>query len=203
MNVLKGAKWLAEATLFLSFISYTTSPITSMLGIQQLPLNNTIDLLKFTSISSCIITVIVVSAIFGFGYIVLTGWREQQKLPKAIRILIAFALGALAFSLSGPISSILPIPFLPTVITTILLWGMLRTISNLIPTKEAENITINAAIAAAQQIIKEVEPTAQSTEILETKLIGKSWKVSLLSNPSTRKYEIEIDAENGGVTRWA
>jgi hypothetical protein len=202
MNILKGVRRLSEVLLLLSFISFTASPITSLLGIQQPPVDNTIELLRFAIISGFVIILIAVLAVFGFGYIILTGWRQHRRIPKAIRLLLAFTLGALAFSLSGPISLILPIPFLPTVLTTILLWAALRAVSNLFPNLEPEPVKVDEAIASARYLVKQVDPTATNVDVLESKTNGKHWRVTMLSNPSARKYEIEVDMEKGGITGW-
>jgi hypothetical protein len=202
MNILKGVRRLSEVLLLLSFISFTASPITSLLGIEQPPVDNTIELLRFAIISGFVIILIAVLAVFGFGYIILTGWRQHRRMPKAIRLLLAFTLGALAFSLSGPISLILPIPFLPTVLTTILLWAALRAASNLFPNLEPEPVKVDEAIASARYLVKQVDPTATNVDVLESKTNGKHWRVTMLSNPSARKYEIEVDMEKGGITGW-
>jgi hypothetical protein len=115
---------------------------------------------------------------------------------------LAFTLGALAFSLSGPISMILPIPFLPTVLTTILLWAALRAFSNLFPNLEPEPIRVDEAIASARYLIKQVDSTATNIDVLESKTNGKQWKVTILSKPSAKKYEVEVDIEKGGITGW-
>lgn len=202
MNILKGVRRIAEVLLLLSFVSFTASPITSLLGIQQPPVNNTVELIRFVIITGLVIMFVAVLAVFGFGYLVLTGWRDHRRIPKAIRILLAFALGALAFSLAGPISMVLPVPFLPTVLTTILLWGVLRAISNVFPSQRPETVQVSEAIAVARHLVKQVEPNAETANILESKLDGKHWKVSLVSNPLARKYQVEIDAQTGGVSKW-
>jgi hypothetical protein len=202
MNILEGVKRLGQILLLLSFASFTASPITSLLGIQQPTVQSTSDTIRYFMVAGFIIMVIAVAAVFGFGYIILTGWREHRRIPKAVQLLLAFALGALAFSLSGPISLVLPIPFLPTVLTTILLWGVLRAVSNAFPSNEQDAVEIGEAIASARNMIKQVEPSAQNLDILNSKANGKCWKVSLLSHPSSKKYEVEIDMQDGDVTGW-
>ena len=202
MNILKGVRRLSEVLLLLSFVSFTASPITSLLGIQQPPVDNTVELLRFAIISGFVIILIAVLAVFGFGYIILTGWRQHRRIPKAIKLLLAFTLGALAFSLSGPISLILPVPFLPTGLTTILLWAALRAVSNLFPNLEPEPVKVDEAIASARYLVKQVDPTTTNVDVLESKTNGKHWKVTMLSNPSARKYEVEVDMEKGGITGW-
>jgi len=202
MNIIKGVKRLSEVLLLLSFISFTTAPITSLLGIEQPPMGNVIELIRYAIISGLVVIFIAIIAIFGFGYIILTGWRQYRKIPKAVRLLLAFTLGALTFSLSGPVSVILPIPFLPTVLTTILLWAALRAFSNLFPSLEPEPIRVDEAIASARYLVKQVDPFATNIDVIESKMNGKLWKVTLFSKPSERKYEIEVDAEKGGIIGW-
>ena len=202
MDILQGVKKLAEALLLLSFVSFTASPITQFLGIQQPPVNNTVDTIRFFIIVGFVAIAVAIAAVFGSGYLILTGWRDHKRLPKAIRLMLAFALGALAFSLSGPISTFIPIPFIPTVLMTIMLWGVLRAVSNAFPGPEPETVQVSEAIASARYLVKQVEPASQNIDILESKANGKSWKVYLLSQPSTRKFEVEIDMQNGGVRKW-
>ena len=202
MNILKGVRRLSEVLLLLSFISFTASPITSLLGIEQPPLGNTIELLRYAIISGLVIILIAVLAVFGFGYIILTGWRQYRRIPKAVRLLLAFTLGALAFSLAGPISLILPVPFLPTVLITILLWATLRAFSDVFPNSEPEPVKVDEAIASARYLVKQVDPTAANVEVIESKANGKYWKVTMLSKPSAKKYEVEVDMEKGGVIGW-
>lgn len=194
---------MSEVILLLSFISFTTSPITSLLGIQQPPpLSNIIEILRYTIISGFIVILIAILTVFVFGYIILTGWRQYRKIPKAIRLLLAFTLGALAFSLAGPISLILPIPLLPTVLTTILLWAALRALSNLFPNLEPEPVKVDEAVVSARHFVKLIDPTATDTDVIESKKTGKHWKVTLLSKSSSKKYMIDIDIETGGVIGW-
>ncbi|MEM3105176.1 MAG: hypothetical protein QXD69_06720, partial [Candidatus Bathyarchaeia archaeon] len=103
-----------------------------------------------------VIILIAVLAVCGFGYIILTGWRQYRRIPKAVRLLLAFTLGALAFSLAGPISLILPVPSLPTVLITILLWAALRAFSDVFPNSEPEPVKVDEAIASARYLVKQV-----------------------------------------------
>jgi hypothetical protein len=202
MNILKGVRRVSEILLLLSFISFTVSPITSLLGIKESPVSNTIELLRYAIISGIVVILIAILAVFGFGYVILTGWRQHRRIPKAIRLLLAFTLGALAFSLSGPISMILPIPFLPTVLTTILLWAALRAFSNLLPNLEPEPIKVDEAIASARYLVKQVDPSTTNIDVLQSKMGNKCWKVTMIAKPSERKYEVQVDIEKGGIIGW-
>jgi len=202
MNILSGVKRLAETLVLLSFVSFTASPITSMLGIEQPPVNDALGIVKFAMITGVVIIVVAIGAVLGFGYLILTAWKGHRRIPRSIKLLLSFALGALAFSLSGPISMVLPLPMLPTVLTTILLWGSLRAISGALPNMEPNTIGMPDAIASARILVKQLEPNTDNIEVLASKCNGKSWKVSLLSGQSRKKYEMEIDAQTGGAIKW-
>jgi len=202
MDMLAGIKKLAGLLLLISFISFALSPIKSLFGIQQPPIDNAIELLRYVMISGFVTIVFAVAAIFVLGYIVLTGWREHRRIPKIIRLLLAFILGALVFSLSGPISLIIPIPLVSVVLTTLLLWVVLRTVYNLLPNDEQGSIRIDEAILFAKDFIKRVEPSA-NVNVLESRTNGKNWEITLYTDsPSLRKYYINIDAKTGGIVKW-
>jgi hypothetical protein len=67
---------------------------------------------------------------------------------------------------------------------------------------EPEPVKVDEAIASARYLVKQVDPTATNVDVLESKTNGKHWKITMLSNPSVRKYEIEVDMEKGGITGW-
>ena len=203
MDVLRGIKKLTGILLFLSFISFALSPITSLLGIeQQPPVANTTELLRYIMISGFIMIVFAVTAVFVLGYVVLTGWRGHRQIPKVIRLLLAFILGALVFSLSGPLSMVIPIPLVSVILTTLLLWAVLRTISNLLQHNEQESIGIDEAILSARDFIKQVEPSA-NIKVLESRTNGNNWKITLCTDsPSFKKYNVNIDTKTGGIVEW-
>jgi hypothetical protein len=202
MNVLKGIKKLGTGLLLLFLALFAISPIASFIGIPQPPVQDISAFLQFLLIIGSIVIAVAILAIFGFGYLALTGWKDYKKFSKKIRFWFAFSLGVVIFSLSGPLSVLLPIPFLPIVLTAMFLWGILRTVSHLFLKNEASNLRINDAITTAKDLVIEIEPTAQDMDILDSWLDKNLWKVLLLSKKSQRKYEIQIDNKNGGVTKW-
>jgi hypothetical protein len=202
MNILQGIKKAGTGLLLLSSGTFAASPIASLLGISQPPVQNTVEIIKFFLIIGSIVIAIAILAIFGFGYIALTGWKDHRKIPKGIRLLLAFTLGVLVFSLSGLISMILPIPFLPIVLMTIVFWGTLRGISTAFFNNQVANLQVVEAIDAAKQLIEQVEPNAQNVEIIDSTADSKSWRVSLFSNNSKRKYEVLLNKQDGDVTSW-
>lgn len=202
MNILQGIKKLGTTLLILSFGSFAASPIASLLGVQQPPIQNTVETIKYFIIIGGLIMAIAVLTIFVFGYLSLSGWKGYRNIPKGMRVLFAFTLGIIIISLSGVISILLPVPFLPTILTTILLWGLLRAVSSNIPSNEAKQVQVTEAIIAAKNLVEQVEPTANELDILDSHSDGKNWKVSLFSEESSKKYEVEVDINNGGIKKW-
>ena len=202
MNILQGIKKLGTTLLVLSFGSFAASPIASILGVQQPPIQNTVETIKYFIIIGGLIMAIAVLTIFVFGYLSLSGWKGYRNIPKGMRVLFAFTLGIIIISLSGVISILLPVPFLPTILTTILLWGLLRAFSSNIPSNEVKQVQVTEAIIAAKNLVEQVEPTANELDILDSHSDGKNWKVSLFSKGSSKKYEVEVDMNSGGIKQW-
>ena len=111
-------------------------------------------------------------------------------------------MGIIIFTVSGPISVLIPIPFLPLVLTAILFWSVLRAASSVFPSPESESVPLTEAITSAKEVIRQVEPASQSIVVTDSKSNGKLWRIFLFSNSTSKRYEVKVDAQHGGVTSW-
>jgi hypothetical protein len=203
MNVLKGIKKIGTGLLLLFLSLLAISPIASFLNIPQPPIQNIIAFIQFLLIIGTIVIIIALLSIFGFGYLALTGWRNYKKISKGIRFWFSFLIGVAIFSISGPISALLPIPFLPIALTAILFWGILRTISTLLIDEANDfDIPITQAIVNANELVKKIDPNPQNFELISSEGDKKSWRILFCSKNSQKQYEIQVDKQNGGIMKW-
>jgi hypothetical protein len=208
VNLFKTIKTLSTVLLLLSFFSFTAMPITNLIGIS--PPSQLGDLTEFTRLAIIFIfaaITIIVLIIFGVGYFTLTGWRNYKSMPKLLRLFLAFILGYVAFTASGPIAMLIPVPILPTIITAILLWAVLRSISSFLygksPSQKNGTVEIERAVATAKSFLKKLDPHTEELDIQESKMADGEWEVLLLSKQSGQKYKVKIDGSSGSVTAWA
>lgn len=150
---------------------------------------------------------VTVLLIFGVGYFTLTGWRNYKAMPKLVRLFLAFILGYVALTFSGPIAILIPVPILPIIITAVLLWAALRSISNLIADKtyspKESIIQIDRAVANAKSFITKINPSTTELDIQESRIADGAWEVFLLARNSGEKYKIKIDSSSGSVIEWS
>lgn len=208
MDVFKTIKRLSTVLLLLSFFSFTAMPITNLIGIS--PPSQLSDATEFARLAMIFIFAAIAATVlimFGVGYFTLTGWRNHKAIPKLVRLFLAFILGYVAFTLSGPIAMLIPVPILPTIITGILLWATLRSISSLLlgksPGQKESPIQIDRAIANAKSFINKMNPSATELDIQESRIADGSWEVLLLAKNSGEKYKIKIDGSSGSVIAWS
>ena len=208
MDFFKTIKKLSTVLLLLSFFSFTAMPITNLIGIS--PPSQLGDLTEFTRLAVIFIfaaIAVIVLIIFGVGYFILTGWRTYKSMPKLLRLFLALILGYVAFTFSGPIALLIPVPILPIIITAILLWAALRSISSFLygksPGQKDGTVEIEKAIATAKSFLKKLDPSAKELDIQELRMADDEWEVLLLSKQSGQKYKVKIDSSSGSVTAWA
>jgi len=208
MDFFKTIKKLSTVLLLLSFFSFTAMPITNLIGIS--PPSQLGDLTEFTRLAVVFIfaaIAVIVLIIFGVGYFTLTGWRNYKSMPKLLRLFLAFILGYVAFTFSGPIALLIPVPILPTIIAAILLWAVLRSISSFLsekrPSRKDGTVEIENAIATAKSFLKKLDPSTKELDIQESRMADDEWEVLLLSKQSGQKYKVKIDSSSGSVTAWA
>jgi hypothetical protein len=202
MNIMQLVKRLGTGIIILSSSAFIASPIASLFGIDQLATQDVSGAISAFILIGIAILIISVLTIFGFGFIALSGWKGARQIPKLLRVLLAFAIGIIVFAISGPISVLIPIPLLPLLLTTILVWSVLRAISNAFTNSESNSVSITEAITEAKEVVKQVEPTSTNLEVIDSTNNGKFWRIFLFSNSSLKKYEVEIDGELGEVRQW-
>jgi hypothetical protein len=207
MNLFKTIKKLSTVFLLLSFFSFTAMPITNLIGIS--PPSQLSDLTEFTRLAIVFIfatIAVTIMIIFGVGYFTLTGWHNYKSMSKLLRLFLAFILGYVAFTASGPIAMLIPVPLLPTIIVAILLWAVLRSISSFLseksPSQKDGTVEIEKAIATAKSFLKKLDPSTKEFIIQEVKMVDGAWEALLLSKQSGQKYKVKIDGSSGGVVVW-
>jgi len=208
MDLFKTIKKLSTVLLLLAFFSFTATPITNLMGIS--PPSHLGDITEFTRLTILFVfaaIAVIVLVIFGVGYFTLTGWRNYKSMPKLVRLFVAFILGYVAFTVSGPIGLLIPVPILPIIIIAILLWAALRSISNLLSAEDHGrkdgSIQIEKAISTAKSFLKRLDPSAEDLDIQESRMADEAWEVLLISKQSGQKYKVKIDGSSGSVTAWA
>jgi len=201
MNILGALKKLSTALLSISFLYFMVMPILNFMGV-QIPH----DVTNLTSSMILLITIALMVALlltFGLGYCALTGWRNYKALPKVIRILLAFILGIAIFFLQGPMAMLIPVPFLPLLIVTVLLWTVLRALSNFLvkggeDSTQEEAIDLGKAFSTAYSFLRKLVPAEEELVVEESKMVGDAWEI-VLSTTKSGKYKIRVD-RFGGVT---
>jgi hypothetical protein len=202
-NTLQTIKKVAMGLLLLSFGSFAVTPIASFLGIDQIPVQNVAETIKFILLMVGVVIVFALLAILGLGYLALTGWRDYKKFSIGLRLIVAFSIGIIIVALSSPISIVLPIPFLPLSLSALLIWGTLRGFSNALNNNDKLNMKINDAIITSKDLVNDIEPNStENVEVIDSRIDKKCWRVLLLSSNSGKKYEVQIDKQTGDVTNW-
>jgi len=208
MDIFKTIKRLSTVLLLLSFFSFTAIPITNLIGVS--PPSQLGDITEFTRLAIIFIFAVIAVTIlimFGVGYFTLTGWRNYKAIPKLVRLFIAFILGYVAFTFSGPIAMLIPVPILPIIIAAILLWATLRSISSILvqkaPSQKSNVIQIEKAIASAKSFINKMDPSTKELDIQESRIANGAWEVLLQAENSGQKYRVKIDGSSGSVIAWA
>ena len=207
MDFLKSLKyiWKSTLTIFTFYIIYQLafSSILSQFGLKP-PIQgqNVIELIGASLIWLAIIFVIMMGVVFGIGYLVFTGWTHRERIPWALKIMIAFVLGVCVLSISAPLSMLIGIPFLPIAVSTIGMWFLLRKISNHI-NPASKKVTLDQAINIAKDLHKAIFG-GDSIEIEEASLNEDNWVIKLAQIKDSEKVVAEyvIDAERGGVKKW-
>jgi hypothetical protein len=209
MRIPKVIERLSKVLLILSLFSFSASPITNLLGIyppQQIA--NIMDFMKLLSMFIAVTLIAATLIIFVLGYFILTGWRSYKDIPKILRLCLAFALGYIALMFSGLISTFIQIPILPTVISSIILWIILRLISGSAILKDYcresyENISIEKAIDVAISFLKKIEPEIEKGDVAEVNVANDVWEILVSSKKFDRKYKISVDGSSGGILAWS
>ncbi|MGC9014897.1 MAG: hypothetical protein ACP5KW_11030, partial [Thermoproteota archaeon] len=170
MDAFKIIKRLFTVLLLLSFFSLIAIPITNLIGVS--PPSQLSDIIEFTRLAIVFVfaaIAVIVLIIFGVGYFTLTGWRNYKAIPKLVRLFIALILGYVVFTISGPIAMLIPVPILPIIIATILLWAVLRSISSILADKvysqKGNVIQIEKAVASAKSFMSKMDPSTREFSI--------------------------------------
>jgi hypothetical protein len=199
MNILGALKKLLTALLSISFLYFMVMPILNFMGV-QIPH----DVTNLTSSVILLISLAIIVAVLimlGLGYCALTGWRNYKALPKVVRILLAFILGVAIFFLTGPLSILLPIPLLPLVVATVLLWTVLRALSNLIIKGEGGQrgvIDLEKAFFGAKSFLKKWHlVSGEELALEECKMVDDGWEIVLSSKSS--RFRLRLD-KTGSVS---
>jgi hypothetical protein len=141
-----------------------------------------------------------IALILVLGYVVLTGWRGFSKLSALLRIVASFLTGILVSALSMPLGSVIPIPFVPTLLVAAGMWLVLRKLTENSGVSQVENLSVDQAETIAHQTLQSrlinVALTATGAEIE-----GNRWKLSFQGSDS-KAYEVTVDAHTGHPISW-
>jgi hypothetical protein len=176
------------------FIGYPVAPQSSLLqGLQSS--------LGMLLVFGVILMIGALVLILTVGYIALTGWRDFSSIPALLKLILAFVVGLVILGLSSPLGTIIPIPFLPTVIVAAGLWVLLRQLSGRDwLASERYEIGVEEAEAKARQDLQTRIPnvalTAAGAQIEEGR-----WKLNFTGNDGSL-YNVVIDARTGGTLGW-
>ncbi len=207
MDAFKTIKRLSTVLLMLSFFYFTAIPITNVIGVSPpSQLSDITEFIRLTIIFIFAVIAVIVLIIFVVGYFILTGWRNYKAIPKFVRLFIAFILGYVAFTFSGPIAMLISVPILPIIIAAILLWAVLRSINILADkaySQKGNAIQIEKAIASAKSFMSKMDPSTREFSIQESRIADGAWEVLLYAKNSGQKYRIKIDGSTGSVIAWA
>jgi hypothetical protein len=206
MNALTTLKRLAQALLFGSIISTTTTPLLHLLGITPpTAMTTAMELLHYGVLASGLLLGIMSVLILGLGYLTLTGWRTMPPLPRLVKLGFAAALGLLALLLSRPLAIVLPLPVVPTLISALGLWILLRVLSNhvtLHPPHPVASISLDTAILQARRYLSTLEPLASEVELRAATKESNDWQIALQAPASANTYHVTIHPETGEVIQW-
>lgn len=119
---------IATAALILLVGLSVVSQWLSVFGV-HVPVASFPEVLQAMMTWLLIALTLMMSIVFGFGYFVLTGLRQRTAIPWPLRIFLAFLLGIVVCALAIPISLIIPLPLVPTILSALALWGSMRVIS--------------------------------------------------------------------------
>jgi hypothetical protein len=202
MNIIDRIKKLMGATMLLSFLSLTASPIISYLGIKESAVLEAPEVVQYALVVSFAVTLILFFGALGLGYLMLTGWTGYRAMPLVFRLVLSFALGVIATMFSGPLSILLPVPLIPTLVIALLIWGCFRAVSSHLKSDKMERIAFSDAYTLAQGHVRNLDPRIESLELLESEYENLDWRVVMKALPIDTTYEVKIDGEGGGVSQW-
>lgn len=211
MDVIKNIQRFVKVLSFLALASFTVSPLTEMFGI-SLPTQATsiIEVSRTALLITTIGFIAFIAIIFGAGYFILTGFRNHRSFPRPVKVVAAFLFGGVALMLSGVFGLVIPIPILPTLITAIILWTIIRLLSKglrktittdnknakmKIVTKQRD-IDIEEAERIAIEFIKKRGIAPSTAPVERARLTSNGWEVS------AGNCTVNISRKNGGVTGW-
>jgi hypothetical protein len=202
MNVIDGIKKLMGATMLLSFLSFTASPIISYLGITEPAVLEAPEVFQYAMVVSLAVTIILFLGSLGLGYLIMTGWIGYKALPLVFRLVLSFVLGVVAIMFSGVLSVLLPVPLLPTLVVSFLIWCCFRAVSNHFASGMTDIITFSDAFNLAKSLVKSLDSRVEDVELLESEIEKRDWRVVIKALPNETKYEVKIDSEGGNVSQW-
>lgn len=204
MSIIRRLSVLSSAVLFLSSAYVLLSlfrGIGNLLGVSEPTglggIQTSLAVLVTVGIGLLAGTLCLVMVI---GYLVLTGWRGFSRISMIFKLLDSFLAGVVIFLLSMPLGTILPVPFLPTVIVAVVLWLVLRRLSQGVQSSDGPGITVDRAETIAAQILQ-THLNKISISSVGAKLHGKLWKVSFLGSDN-QVYEVNIDSRTGATLGW-
>ncbi len=203
MNILRLLGRLGKAMLGLSFVSFTVAPLLSLVGIAPTgPIGDVVETARLILILTLIATVAIVGITGFLGYFILTGWKSYHVIPKLMRLVLGFMLGASAFILSGPIGILIPIPILPAVITAIAMWALLRWVSNSLagPTA-ASRLPVARLIEVARTGAQNLCPKHGDLDFHEAEAEGRVWNFKFQLRGSSNRILVKVDSISGEIVK--
>mgnify|MGYP001773718435 CR=1 FL=1 len=193
--------WTLAAVVSTFYFIYQLvfSPFPYIVPHAPFQVNSIGELLWATIILLTILSLAMVSIIFGVGYLVFTGWKHRSGIPWPFKLVLAFLLGILVFALAAPISLIVKVPFAPTLASAVILWVALRVTSRQI-TPSMRGISLDQAINKVRQTHIALSG-GRVIEVKEATLDGTTWLVKI-QDENGGGFEYRIDANAGEVRGW-
>jgi len=190
----------AATVLILVFLSLSIGQQTlEILGYSVQSLGSLIEFVKLLLLIAVGLFIFLMLGTTLIGYLVITGWRRHHEIPGGIKLLASLLVGTVIVVLSAPLGLFLPIPLLPTAITAITAWYLLRKLSEHKVDTNCRRPTITEIEESASRHLRTKAAETDPIRTLDLQLNDNEWDGLFLAGKQGTPYRLKIEADNATV----
>lgn len=195
--------FLTVIVLSLAFLSLSIGQQTlGVLGYSVKSLGSLIEFIKLLLFITIGLFILLIAGTTLIGYLVITGWRRHHEIPKGIKLLASLLVGTAIVVLSAPLGVFVPIPLVPTAITTITAWYLLRKLSEYKVDANCKRPDITEIEESASRHLRTKAGETDPIRTLDLQLNDNEWNGLFLAGKQGTPYRLKIEADNARVISW-